>query len=155
MNRATSPSGFKEITPRQSFSRISIFMQKELPCFWNSTYTVWYSIFYSKFVDCIFFLKIVEMQVPFVQDRRTFRSFERNISISARSSEVSQIFPHFTLMSTEREVMSPCFIKCGEPWYRFQIYKHWYDFQEPQLSLENLFTLENKNHLVNRNFLTV
>jgi hypothetical protein len=38
-----------------------------------------------------------------VKDRGMCGSGERNIQISADSSEVSQILPHFTLMTTERE----------------------------------------------------
>jgi hypothetical protein len=40
---------------------------------------------------------------------------ERNIKIDASSLEVSQIFPHFVIKSTERKVMShSVFTKCGE-----------------------------------------
>jgi hypothetical protein len=47
--------------------------------------------------------------------RGTCGSGERNFKIFASSSEVSQIFPHYTLISTDREVISSFFTNCGEP----------------------------------------
>jgi hypothetical protein len=44
--------------------------------------------------------------ICFVKDRE--HAVARNIKISASSSEV-KLFPHLTLKSTAREVISPCF----------------------------------------------
>jgi hypothetical protein len=44
-----------------------------------------------------------------VKGRGTCGSGKRNVIFFYRFSEVSQIFPHFALKSTEREVKSPCF----------------------------------------------
>jgi len=70
-------------------------------------FRVWYSILYTKLVDCIFF-KIVEQHICFVIGMGTYSSWERNVTISPSFSEVAQIFTLFVLKSTEREVMSPC-----------------------------------------------
>jgi hypothetical protein len=67
---------------------------KELLCSWNLTYTR-------------FFLKIIGMFILW-KIRRTCNCGKRNIKIPASSSEVSLIFPHFVLKSTEREVMLLC-----------------------------------------------
>ena len=64
-------------------------------------YRVLYLLFYSKLVGCIIF-NITEWQVCFVKDRGMCGRGERNIQISACYSEVSQILPHFTLMTRER-----------------------------------------------------
>jgi len=37
------------------------------------------------------------------------------LKICASFSKVSQIFPHFILMSTEKEICCPVFAKCGDP----------------------------------------
>lgn len=68
----------------------------------------------SKLVDCILF-KIIVQHVYFVEDKGTCGSGERNVKISSSSSEVSQIYSHFALKSTERKVMPPYFTNCGEP----------------------------------------
>jgi hypothetical protein len=71
-------------------------------------YRVWCSIFYSKLVNCILF-KIIVQHVCFVKGMGTCGSGERNVIFCYWFSEVSQIFPHFALKSTEREIKSPCF----------------------------------------------
>jgi len=75
---------------------------------------VWYSIFFSKLVDCIFF-KIVKQHVCFVKDRGTYCSWERNINISAISSEVSHIFLSLLLRQLKEKWCCPVFTRCGEP----------------------------------------
>jgi hypothetical protein len=72
-------------------------------------YRVWYSIFYSKLVNCILF-KIIVQHVCFVKGRGTCGSGERNVKIWIDFWKS----PRFSLTSPlsrerKREVKSPCF----------------------------------------------
>ena len=86
------------VTNNQSYFFFNIYV-KGAPMFLKfDPYWIWYSIFYSKLVDCILF-KIVVQHICLVKGRVTCHSGERNVKILLAFGNL----PHFSSLHPQVE----------------------------------------------------